>query len=70
MDGARPADATGCPPITGYRFDFGPVTISGTTGPVDGIDIACAPRRIVLDKILVDAAHEADVELRRSWRLG
>ncbi len=35
------------------------MVINGTTGPVDGIDVAYAPRRTVLDKILVDAAREA-----------
>ncbi|MEV0283609.1 MULTISPECIES: NAD(P)/FAD-dependent oxidoreductase [unclassified Kribbella] len=58
--------ATGCPPITQYSFDFGPVVISGTTLPVDGIDTAYAPRRTVLDKLLVDAAREAGVEVREA----
>jgi 2-polyprenyl-6-methoxyphenol hydroxylase-like FAD-dependent oxidoreductase len=56
--------ATGCPAITDYRFDFGPLTISGTSAPVDGISDAYAPRRTVLDKILVDAARAAGVEVR------
>jgi flavin-dependent dehydrogenase len=56
--------ATGCPPITGYSFDFGPVTISGTSRPVEGISAAYAPRRTVLDAILVNAAREAGVEVR------
>lgn len=58
--------ATGCPPITQYSFDFGPVVISGTTHPVDGIDTAYAPRRTVLDKILVDAAREAGADVREA----
>ncbi|MFI7063749.1 NAD(P)/FAD-dependent oxidoreductase [Kribbella sp. NPDC050124] len=58
--------ASGCPPITQYSFDFGPVVINGTTRPVDGIDTAYAPRRTVLDKILVDAAREAGVEVREA----
>ena len=37
--------ATGCPPITEYSFDFGPVVISGTTKPVDGIDVTDDPLR-------------------------
>ena len=60
---------TGCPPITSYRFDFGPVVISGTTEPVDGIDVAYGPRRTVLDKILVDAAREAGVEVREGYHV-
>jgi len=56
--------ATGCPPIDRYSFDLGPFTISGRTRPVDGIDLAYAPRRTVLDALLVDAAREAGAEVR------
>src|SRR4051794_26118744 len=56
--------ATGCPAITDYSFDFGPFTISGTSHPVDGLSDAYAPRRTVLDKILVDAARAAGAEVR------
>ncbi|TDD15073.1 FAD-dependent monooxygenase [Kribbella turkmenica] len=56
--------ATGCPPIERYSFDFGPFVISGTTSPVDGIDVGYAPRRTVLDKLLVDAARESGAEVR------
>src|SRR3712207_673255 len=55
--------ATGCPPIDTYSFDFGPVTISGTPGIHDA-RVAYAPRRTVLDKLLVDAASEAGAEVR------
>jgi len=55
---------TGCPPIERYTFDFGPVTISGTSRPVDGTTTAFCPRRTVLDKILVDAARDSGVEVR------
>ena len=61
--------ATGCPPITRYQFDFGAFTISGTTEPVDGIDVAYAPRRTVLDKVLVDAARDAGVEVREGYNV-
>ena len=56
--------ASGCPPIESYAFDFGPVTISGTSRPVDGVRTAYCPRRTVLDKLLVDAARDAGVEVR------
>jgi flavin-dependent dehydrogenase len=59
--------ATGAPPIHRYSFDFGPVTIAGTPRAVDGIATAYAPRRTVLDKILVDAAAEAGVEVREGF---
>ena len=57
-------EATGCPPVTTYSFDFGPLTISGSPRPVDGIDRGYCPRRTVLDRLLVDAAVEAGAELR------
>src|SRR5512145_429632 len=55
--------ATGCPPIHTYAFDFGPFVISGAPGPDDS-PFALGPRRTVLDKLLVDAATEAGVEVR------
>ncbi len=58
--------STGCPPIGGYTFDFGAFTLDGTTAPVDGIDVAYAPRRTVLDAILVDGARDAGVEVREN----
>lgn len=60
-------EATGCPPIETYSFDFGPLTISGSPQPVDGIDHAYCPRRTVLDQLLVDAAVEAGAELREGF---
>jgi 2-polyprenyl-6-methoxyphenol hydroxylase-like FAD-dependent oxidoreductase len=51
--------ATNCPPIEHYSFDFGPVVISGTTRPADGHTTAYAPRRTVLDEILIEAAASA-----------
>jgi 2-polyprenyl-6-methoxyphenol hydroxylase-like FAD-dependent oxidoreductase len=59
--------STGCPPIERYRFDFGPVVISGSPRPVDGNATAIAPRRTVLDKILVDAAGRAGAEVREGF---
>jgi 2-polyprenyl-6-methoxyphenol hydroxylase-like FAD-dependent oxidoreductase len=56
--------ATGCPPMVGYSFDFGGFLIRGTSQPVDGVAVAYAPRRTVLDKLLVDAAREAGAEVR------
>lgn len=53
-----------CPAVTTYRFDFGFFTIAGTPRPAGGVDVAYAPRRTLLDKILVDAAAAAGVEVR------
>jgi flavin-dependent dehydrogenase len=51
----------GCPPIETYVFDFGPFTISGMPGT------AYAPRRTVLDTVLVDAAAAAGAEVRQRF---
>ncbi|MGZ6926991.1 MAG: NAD(P)/FAD-dependent oxidoreductase [Acidimicrobiia bacterium] len=59
--------ASNCPPVDTYSFDFGPVKICGTPRPSDGIARAYAPRRTILDKILVDAAARAGVEVREQF---
>ena len=60
--------ATGCPPIERYNMNFGPLTISGTPRPAsDGSSTAYAPRRTVLDKLLVDAAADAGAEVREGF---
>jgi flavin-dependent dehydrogenase len=59
--------ATGCPAIERYAFDFGPITIAGAPRPSDGVAKAYAPRRTVLDKILVDAAAKAGAEVREQF---
>jgi 2-polyprenyl-6-methoxyphenol hydroxylase-like FAD-dependent oxidoreductase len=59
--------ATGCPPVKTYSFDFGPLTISGSPQPIDGVAHGYCPRRTVLDKLLVDAAVEAGVEMRQGF---
>jgi 2-polyprenyl-6-methoxyphenol hydroxylase-like FAD-dependent oxidoreductase len=60
--------ASGCPPVGHYSLDFGPVTISGTQRPaVDGGRLSYAPRRTVLDKVLVDAAAAAGAEVRERF---
>jgi 2-polyprenyl-6-methoxyphenol hydroxylase-like FAD-dependent oxidoreductase len=58
--------ATGCPPIDRYTFDFGPLTLAGAPG-TDYSPFAYAPRRTVLDKLLVDAAGEAGAEVREAF---
>ena len=59
--------ASGAPAIETYSFDFGPIAITGTPHPADGFSQAYAPRRLVLDKILVDAAVRAGVEVRERF---
>jgi flavin-dependent dehydrogenase len=60
-------EATGCPPIERYAFDFGPVTIAGQPRAVDGVARAYCPRRTVLDELLVEAAVAAGAELRSGF---
>ena len=59
--------ASGCPPFDRYSVDFGPFTIAGTPRPVDGSSAAYAPRRTILDKVLVDAAVAAGAEVRERF---
>src|SRR2546430_17348904 len=54
--------ASNCPPIRQQRFDVGPFALVGAPPPADGVGDAYAPRRRILDKILVDAAVEAGAE--------
>ena len=60
-------EATGCPPVESYSFDFGPVSIYGSPRAIDGVARGYCPRRTVLDKLLVDAAVEAGVEMRYAF---
>ena len=58
--------ATGCPPIHTYAFDMGPFTLAGKPGPPEA-PVSYGPRRTVLDKLLVDAASDAGVEVREAF---
>jgi len=58
--------ATGCPPVGRYSFDFGPLTLAGAPGTTDS-PYAYAPRRQLLDKILVDAAAQAGAAVREGF---
>src|SRR5688572_31424792 len=58
--------ATGCPAIPRYRFDMGAFSITGTPG-LPHQPSSYAPRRTVLDKILIDAAAEAGAEIREGF---
>jgi len=56
--------ASNCPPVRRIRMDFGPLVLEATPPPVDSIADGYGPRRLVLDKILVDAGVAAGVEGR------
>src|SRR5436305_14251754 len=55
-------EATDCPPLTRYSFDFGPFTIPGTPRLADGAASADGPRRIVLEAPLVGADEDAGAD--------
>src|SRR3954447_15582950 len=59
--------ASGCPAIEQYSFDFVPLTISGSPRAFDAQGSPYAPRRFVLDDVLVRAAVAAGVELLESF---
>ena len=56
-----------CPPLRTLTFDFGDFSLNGSPPPADDVSEGYAPRRIVLDKILVDAAVQAGAELREGF---
>jgi 2-polyprenyl-6-methoxyphenol hydroxylase-like FAD-dependent oxidoreductase len=56
--------ASGCPPLDRVLFDFGPFTLTGSPPSAGTTATFLAPRRSVLDQVLVEAAVEAGVELR------
>lgn len=59
--------ATGCPWLPAYTFDLGPLVITGTPAAAGGTAGSYAPRRIVLDELLVRAAGKAGAELREGF---
>jgi flavin-dependent dehydrogenase len=59
--------ATGCPPMRRMQLDLGPLVLAGQAPPAGAVDAGYAPRRIVLDKILVDAAAAAGAEVREGF---
>jgi flavin-dependent dehydrogenase len=59
--------ASNCPPITTFHFDFGSFVLSGSPPPADDVAEAYAPRRKVLDAILVKAAVDAGTEFREGF---
>ncbi|MEU8901793.1 NAD(P)/FAD-dependent oxidoreductase [Nocardia sp. NPDC048505] len=69
----EPVVAAGTPPIEKYTFDFGfqsgSVRLAGTARMPDGFCTAYAPRRTILDKILVDAAAAAGAEIREGFNV-
>ncbi|NTU82024.1 MAG: hypothetical protein HGA45_22035, partial [Chloroflexales bacterium] len=56
--------ASNCPPARQIRFDVGPFALVGAPPLAEGVVEGYAPRRRVLDTILVEAAVQAGAELR------
>jgi len=59
--------ASNCPPLSKMTFDAGAFTLEGLATPSGDVRESFAPRRRVLDKILVDAAVEAGAEMRENF---
>ncbi len=57
--------ASNCPPIPSITFTLSGVPITSPRDP--SMPDAICPRRIVLDKVLVDAAREAGAEVREGF---
>lgn len=58
--------ASNCPPLRQVRSHNGDFLLAGTAPPKDGVPMI-APRRTVLDEILVEAAVEAGADLREGF---
>jgi 2-polyprenyl-6-methoxyphenol hydroxylase-like FAD-dependent oxidoreductase len=56
--------ATHSPPVSRFAIDVGPLILVGTAPPVDGESYAFAPRRLLLDDLLLRAALQSGAELR------
>ena len=61
--------ASGAPPVRQSVFHYGATEMALEVKPRGGIDAYYAPRRNVLDRILVDAARDAGAEFRFGTRL-
>lgn len=59
-------EATNCPPLRRFTGHIGDGPVSGNPPPEDGVPMI-APRRDLLDEILVDAAVDAGAELREEF---
>ena len=58
-----------CEAFNRWTFDLHGVVLSGVLPAEDGVDISYAPRRQMLDEILVRAAARAGVEVREGCRV-
>lgn len=56
-----------CPPIRTISLDFGEFKLQGTPPPAGDVTEAYAPRRFLLDHLLVETAVAAGVEMRQGF---
>src|SRR5262245_46147023 len=59
--------ASNCPAVTEMHFTLGPITLHGSPVPAGDVTTAYAPRRIVLDDIVLRAAIAAGAEVREGF---
>ena len=59
--------ATGCPPVVTSTMDLGDFPLVGTNLVADGVALGYGPRRSVFDMAMIDAASEANVEIRTGY---
>jgi 2-polyprenyl-6-methoxyphenol hydroxylase-like FAD-dependent oxidoreductase len=57
--------ATGARPMKKFHLDFGEFVLSGFAPPAGDVEEAFAPRRYILDALLLEAAREAGVEFHQ-----
>ncbi len=62
--------AAGTPPVHRTTFTYENAVVSVDIEPSDGVDALYAPRRTVLDPIVVDAAHQAGADVRFGYAVG
>lgn len=60
---------TGCPGLTRMTLDYGAVSLTGRPDPAAGAATMYAPRRTVLDHLLIRAARESGAEVREATLL-
>ena len=61
--------ASGCPAMEQMTLDFGAFALHGRPVPLDGVRAHYAPRRILLDELLVRTAAAAGAELQEALRV-
>lgn len=59
---------SGCPLLRDMKLDMGELTVRGTP-PHTRVGAAMAPRRVVLDQVLLDAAREAGADVLEGFTL-